>query len=39
MASEEIGAATGAADVKCARGNEKNNDEEVADDSRTADGI
>jgi hypothetical protein len=39
MASEEIGAATGASDVKCAWGDEKNDDEEVADNGRTANGI
>lgn len=39
MAAEEIGAATRAADVECSRCDEEDDDQEIANDSRAADGI
>lgn len=39
MAAEEIGAATGPANVECSRCDKKDDDEKIANDSRAADGI
>lgn len=39
MAAEEIGAAAGSADVECARCDEEDYNEKIADNGSTADGI
>lgn len=39
MAAEEVGAAAGPTDIECARCDEKDDDEEIANDSCTADSI
>jgi hypothetical protein len=39
VSSEEIGATAWSTDVECSRGNEKDNNEEIADDSRASDSI